>query len=97
MKKLYVGNVPFSATEDQIRDFFHPIELRSVTICRHKESNRPRGYAFVELADAKDARRAIEKDGLDLGGRTIKVAEANERPRGEGKRTNRNRDGGRQR
>ena len=80
MKSIYVGNLPFSATEDEVRGLFAAYgEVLSVKIITDRETGRPRGFAFVEMGDA-DADAAIE--GLadhDMGGRSLKINVA--RPR----------------
>jgi RNA recognition motif-containing protein len=83
MKKIYVGNLPFSATEDELRDLFSQHgSVQSVSLVNDRETGRPRGFGFVEMPDdaAQAAIRAL--DGTDLGGRTLRVNEA--RPRTEG-------------
>ena len=79
MKKLYVGNLAFSATEKEIRDLFGQYgSVSSVSLITDRETGQPRGFGFVEMEDgADDAVRAL--DGKEVGGRTIKVNEA--RPR----------------
>ncbi|MGL1862788.1 MAG: RNA-binding protein [Pseudodesulfovibrio sp.] len=84
-KKLYVGNLPWSATEDEIRAAFGEFgEVTSVNLIEDRETGRPRGFGFVEM-DADGAVAAIDAmDGKDFGGRNIKVNEAKpreERPR----------------
>lgn len=83
-KKLYVGNLPFSATEDAVRDHFAPYgEVVSVALITDRETGRLRGFGFVEMDD-QGALAAIESlDGQSFGGRTLKVNEAQERPRRE--------------
>ncbi len=85
-KKLYVGNLPFSATEDEVRATFERHgAVDSVSIITDRETGRPRGFGFVEMSEesaASDAIRAL--DGSDLGGRSIRVNEAKERERGGG-------------
>ena len=80
-KKLYVGNLPFSSTEEDLRGVFERHgSVDSVAVITDRETGRPRGFAFVEMAEdgaAADAIRAL--DGSDLGGRNIKVNEAQER------------------
>ena len=80
MKSIYVGNLPFSATEDEVRGLFGTYgEVLSVKIITDRETGRPRGFAFVEMGDA-DADAAVE--GLadhQMGGRSLKINEA--RPR----------------
>ena len=82
MKKIYVGNMPFSATEDQIRQLFSEHgAVESVALVTDRQTGRPRGFGFVEM-DAAGADRAIQAlNGTDLGGRSLNVNEA--RPRGD--------------
>jgi RNA recognition motif-containing protein len=85
-KKLYVGNLPFSATEDEIRSAFGAHgAVASVNVIMDRETGRPRGFAFVEMEDASGADAAIRAlDGADFGGRTVKVSEAQDRRGGGG-------------
>ncbi len=91
--KLYVGNLPFSVTEDELRDLFaRHGEVQSVNVIMDRETGRPRGFGFIEMGDssaASDAMRAL--DGSDLGGRNIKVNEAQDRQGGGGGRERRDR------
>jgi len=86
MKKLYVGNLPFSSTEDDLRDVFgRHGTVESVNVIMDRETGRPRGFAFVEMSEASAADDAIRAlDGSDLGGRSIRVNEAQDRNRGGG-------------
>ena len=79
MKKIYVGNLPFSATEDEVRDLFGEFgTVTSVNLISDRETGRPRGFGFVEMEDGAD--EAIEKlHQADMGGRSLNVNEA--RPR----------------
>lgn len=81
MKKLYVGNLAFSATENEIRDLFGQFgSVSSVSLITDRGTGQPRGFGFVEMeTGADEAVRAL--DGKEVGGRTIKVNEA--RPREE--------------
>jgi len=84
-KNIYVGNLPWSVTEDEVRAAFAAFgEVTSVKLIEDRETGRPRGFGFVEMEDA-GALEAIEAlDGKDFGGRNIKVNEAKprvERPR----------------
>ena len=83
MTKLYVGNLPFSATEDQVRALFATHgTVDKVSLVNDRETGRPRGFGFVEMPNA-DATRAMQAlDGKDFGGRPLKVNEAQERDRG---------------
>jgi RNA recognition motif-containing protein len=85
-KKLYIGNLPFTSTETELRDIFgRHGTVASVNVIMDRETGRPRGFAFVEMEDADTARDAIRAlDGSDLGGRTIKVSEAQDRRGGGG-------------
>ncbi len=80
MKKLYVGNLPFSATEDEIRELFSQHgTVSTVTVVVDRETGRPRGFGFVEMEDVTAAIEAL--NGFEFGGRTLRVDEA--RPRGD--------------
>ena len=83
-KKIYVGNLPFSSTEEDLRDAFgRHGTVDSVSVITDRESGRPRGFAFVEMEEAAAAADAIRVlDGSDLGGRTIRVNEAQDRQGG---------------
>ena len=82
-KKLYVGNLPFSATEDELRDLFERHGgVDSVKVITDRETGRPRGFAFVEMSEASAATDAIRAlDGTQMGGRALKVNEAQDKPR----------------
>ena len=75
-KSIYVGNMPWSATEIQIRDLFSAHgTVNSVNVVTDRETGRARGFAFVEMEDGADA--AIQAlNGYDMGGRNLKVNEA---------------------
>ena len=79
-KSIYVGNLPFSVTEDALRDLFAQHgEVHSVKLITDRETGRPRGFGFVEM-DPESATKAVEAlDQHELDGRTLKVNEA--RPR----------------
>ena len=79
-KKLYIGNLPFNASEDELRETFEKCgEVISVRIITDRDTGRSRGFGFVEM-DGADVERAIkELDGRDFGGRTLRVSEARER------------------
>lgn len=79
MKKLYVGNLAFSATEEDIRSEFGNlgIHTESITVVRDRDTGQPRGFGFVEVADDAQAEKAIASlNGKDLMGRAIVVNEA---------------------
>ncbi len=85
-KKLYVGNLPFTITEDELRTTFERHgTVASVNVITDRETGRARGFAFVEMEDASaadDAMRAL--DGSDLGGRSLRVNEAQDKRGGGG-------------
>jgi len=85
-KKLYVGNLPFSATEEDIRASFEKHgAVASVNVITDRETGRPRGFAFVEMEEATAAEDAVRNlDGQDFGGRNIRVNEAHDRRGGGG-------------
>jgi len=76
--KIYVGNLPFSASQDQIRDLFSEHgEVGEVTLIMDRETGRPKGFGFVEMPDSSQANKALDAlNGLEFGGRQIKVNEA---------------------
>ncbi len=80
-KKLYVGNLSFSTTEAELRELFEEHgAIESVNVITDRETGRSRGFAFVELEDAGSAEKAMRAlDGREVGGRTLRVNEANER------------------
>jgi len=88
--KLYLGNLPFAASDDDIKEAFSAYgTIEDLFIPLDRETNRPRGFAFITLADDDLARKAIEEmDGADLMGRNLRVNEAEER------RPQQNRGGG---
>ena len=86
--KLYVGNLNYGTTEASLRDAFgaNGREVTSVSLIMDRETGRPRGFAFVEMATAEFAQQALAAlDGQELEGRTLRINEARERePRGAG-------------
>ncbi|MFP4316448.1 MAG: RNA recognition motif domain-containing protein [Desulfovibrionales bacterium] len=79
---LYVGNLPWSASEEEVRETFSQYgEVNSVKLITDQYTGKPRGFGFVEM-DAQGGSKAIDElDGKDFGGRNLKVNEA--RPRTE--------------
>lgn len=80
MKKIYVGNLSFSASEEEVRELFEQYgTVHSVKLITDRDTGRPRGFGFVEMDD-DDANAAIAAlNGTDLGGRTLRVSQARER------------------
>lgn len=78
MAKLYVGNLNYQTTEDELKTFFAEVaEVSRATVVRDKFTNQSRGFAFVEIDDPAMASKAIAAlNGRSLGGRALKVNEA---------------------
>lgn len=87
-KRLYVGNLSYSTTEDSLRSAFAEDGrvVDDVHVMMDRETGRPRGFGFVEMGSDEDAQAAIAAwDGQDLDGRSLRVNEAQERkPRSGG-------------
>ena len=85
MTKLYVGNLPFTATDDGVRALFAKHgTVEKVSLITDRETERPRGFGFVEMSNA-DASRAMQAlDGTDFDKRSLKVNEAQDRERSGG-------------
>ena len=85
MKKLYVGNLPFTATEEEITQMFGQHgTVHSVALINDRDTGRPRGFGFVEVDDNSLQGMIQNLDGQELGGRTLRVNEAQDRNRGGG-------------
>ncbi len=85
MKKLYVGNLPFTATEDEVSQLFGEFgTVHSVALINDRETGRPRGFGFVEVDDEALQPIIAALDGKEMGGRALRVNEAQDRPRGGG-------------
>lgn len=84
--KLYVGNLSFKTTEQQLRELFEPFGVTSASLVMDRETGRPRGFGFVEVADAQQGNAAIEAiNGKNVDGRDLTVNEAKPRePRSGG-------------
>jgi len=80
MTKIYVGNLPFSTTENEIRELFSQYgTVESMSLVTDRETGQLRGFGFVEMSRA-DASRAIQNlNGKALGGRPLRVNEAQEK------------------
>jgi RNA recognition motif-containing protein len=91
MKNLYVGNLPNSTTEAELRTIFEPHgPVEKITLVTDRETGRSRGFGFAEMTNATEADKAIAAlNGTELGGRTLTINEAKpktDRPRGGGHR-----------
>ena len=83
--KLYVGNLSFNTTEESLRTLFEADGRRveEVAIVMDRDTNRPRGFAFVQMATPEDSQKAIDAlNGREVDGRTLSVSEA--RPKATG-------------
>ena len=82
-KRLYVGNLPYRMTEDELATVFAEVgEVVDVNIIMDRETRRPKGFAFVEMEDEQAATAAISQlNGKEVGGRTLKVNESIAKPR----------------
>lgn len=80
MTRLYVGNLPWSSTEDDVRQMFEAIgEVESVALITDRETGRSRGFAFVEMSPENAQKAMQDLDGKDIDGRALRVNEAQER------------------
>jgi RNA recognition motif-containing protein len=85
MKKLYVGNLPFTATESDVRALFEKHgDVNSVALINDRETGRPRGFGFVEMDDNGFAKAIEALNGYQMDGRALMVNEAQDKPRREG-------------
>ncbi|HXV76753.1 MAG TPA: RNA-binding protein [Candidatus Polarisedimenticolaceae bacterium] len=87
--RLFVGNLPFTADEDEVRSLFEQNDrtVSEVKLITDRDTGRPRGFGFVEMGSTEDADQAIrELNGYELNGRQLNVNEARERNGGGGGR-----------
>ncbi len=84
MNRLYVGNLSFDTSEASLREVFSQFgPTEEVKLVMDRETGRPRGFAFVSMAEADGARRALAKmDGTMVDGRPLRVSQAQERNAG---------------
>lgn len=82
MKSLFIGNLSFQTTEEDLRLLFEPLgQITRVRIITDRDTGRPRGFAFVEMPDDEEAMKAIPAlNGKEVGGRTLNVNEARPKP-----------------
>lgn len=80
--KLYVGNLPFSVDESQLRGIFSQYgEISELALIMDRDTGRPKGFGFVTFANQQSAEKALEQNGKDMGGRALKVNIAVDKPR----------------
>jgi RNA recognition motif-containing protein len=85
LKKIYVGNLPFSATEDDVKELFGQHgTVHSVALIMDRETGRPRGFGFIEVDDNDLSGMIQNLDGKEMDGRALRVNEAQDKPRGGG-------------
>ena len=83
MKTIYVGNLPFSASEDDIRNIFAEYgEVQSVKLITDRETGRPRGFGFVDMEEGPGKQAVESLQDYSLDGRTLQINEARERKPG---------------
>ena len=83
MKKLYVGNLPFTATESQVRELFEKHgDVSSVALITDRDTGHSLGVGFVEIEDTSVADAMQDLNGYYMDGRSLKVNEAQDKPRG---------------
>jgi RNA recognition motif-containing protein len=95
-KKLYVGNLPFSASEDSLKEAFLQFgTVESVTIITDRDTGQSKGFGFLEMSTQQEAAGAITKmNGAEMDGRTLKVSEAQAKaPSRDGGRSGQGRGG----
>ncbi len=84
MKKLYVGNLPFNASEEQLQEWFGQVGVNpsAISLIRDRFTGQSRGFGFIEIANDEEANRAVTSlNGQNFGGRNLVVNEA--RPQAE--------------
>lgn len=85
--KLYVGNFPYTVSEDELRGIFSPYgDIDELAMIMDRDTGRPKGFAFITFANQQSAETALEQNGKDLGGRPLKVNMAMDKPRNGGGR-----------
>jgi RNA recognition motif-containing protein len=85
LTKLYVGNLPFTATEDSVRALFTPHgNVEKLSLITDRDTGSPRGFGFVEMANADAARAMQALNGADFDGRPLRINEAQNKERSGG-------------
>lgn len=84
MNKIYVGNLPYTVAEDELRGLFGSFgEIIKISLIRDKATRKSKGYAFIEFTQASEAEQAVKAmNGRDEGGRPLRVNIAEDRPFG---------------
>lgn len=85
MNKIYIGNLSFKATEQDVEDFFKQFgEIKEIALIRDRYSNELKGFGFITFTDPSSAQNALSKNGEELLGRPLKINLAREEGRREG-------------
>jgi RNA recognition motif-containing protein len=86
MRKMYVGNIPYNATEEDLRELFSEYgEIESLKIMQDQFTNRSKGFGFIEMVNEEDAKKAIATlNGKDFKGKSLTVAEARPQQKRQG-------------
>jgi RNA recognition motif-containing protein len=86
MKKMYVGNIPYNASEEELRELFSEYgEIESLKIMKDQFTDRSKGFGFIEMASEEDAKKAIAAlNGKDFKGKSLTVAEARPQQKRQG-------------
>ncbi len=87
MKKLFVGNLPFNTTDEDLRNLFASVgEVSSARVIVDRQTERSRGFGFVEMESSLASQAVADLNDTDYGGRNIRVSEANEKPQNNNSR-----------
>jgi RNA recognition motif-containing protein len=91
MRKMYVGNIPYNVSEEDLRELFSEYgEIESLKIMQDHFTNRSKGFGFIEMVNEEDAKRAIASlNGKDFKGKSLTVAEAKPQQKRQGFNNNR--------
>lgn len=80
--KLYVGNLPFTVEESQLRGIFSQYgEISDLSLIMDRDTGRPKGFGFITFSTQQSAEKALEQNGKELGGRALRVNVATDKPR----------------
>jgi cold-inducible RNA-binding protein len=78
--KVYIGNLPYTVTEDEIRNFFEDCgTVSDIRIITDRDTGRSKGFGFVSFENEDGLKTALEKDNHEMGGRKLRINEARER------------------
>lgn len=84
MNKIYIGNLPYSATEQDVQTLFAQFgDIENVALIKDRDTGRPKGFGFITFENQNSAQDALKMDGQDFQGRPLKVSMAKEKASGE--------------